>query len=517
VGFKLILLRAGLSMLRLCFYLLLGSTCALESRPFMRVDPEQNVYKDSAGRARFFHGVNYVRKSAPFIPLIGPSGEDSMNSTDAQELVKQGMNAVRLGVMWTGLMPSSSAKDDINTTYLGLAEDIVDLLWSHGIYTVVDLHQDVLSPYICGEGAPLWVNTSFPGALPFPLPLGFKPMTYKPDGLPKCDTWQPVGWSSYYFADATGKSFQAMYSDNTPQKLGTAVETYWTAVAAKFAHHPGVLGYELLNEPWMGDHVKNPDWIISPHKADAVNLFPFYQRLHKAIREVDDQHIIFYSGVELSNRFMQHTSFSVGPGGHEFDDRQSFVFHDYCVFGTDGPGPPAGLPRVLCNGTDQTTVKVRAQDSRRLQTALMMTEFGAVGATPDGIEETKVVTNDADATVPPTSWLYWDWTPGKGPGRNSTHWNVVSRSYAQAVAGYMISQHFDFDSAVFALNFTTNTSVTADTSVYLWAEHYYPAGVDVQVTPPGAVVAQIAPHGITLHNVQNHVPVAVVVTPKRKS
>ena len=41
---------------------------------------------------------------------------------------------------------------------------VVDLLWAHGVYSILDLHQDVLSPRLCGEGAPLWVNAT-PAAL----------------------------------------------------------------------------------------------------------------------------------------------------------------------------------------------------------------------------------------------------------------------------------------------------------------------------------------------------------------
>src|SRR3990167_2706406 len=63
-------------------------------------------------------------------------------------------NVVRLGVMWPGVMPTSGT---VNATYLQVMRGIVDMLGARGIYTIVDLHQDVFSRKFCGEGAPDWL------------------------------------------------------------------------------------------------------------------------------------------------------------------------------------------------------------------------------------------------------------------------------------------------------------------------------------------------------------------------
>ena len=77
--------------------------------------------------------------------------------------------------MWPGAMPEAPGK--LNASYFDQVEHIVDLLWKREIYTIIDLHQDVLSPRICGEGAPLWAQTTREalGGLPFPLPLFLLP------------------------------------------------------------------------------------------------------------------------------------------------------------------------------------------------------------------------------------------------------------------------------------------------------------------------------------------------------
>ena len=62
------------------------------------------------------------------------------------------MNLVRLGVLLVGAWPSSGA---VNASYLA-ATDIAALLAARGVQTLVDLHQDVLSPFFGGEGLPDW-------------------------------------------------------------------------------------------------------------------------------------------------------------------------------------------------------------------------------------------------------------------------------------------------------------------------------------------------------------------------
>ena len=66
-----------------------------------------------------------------------------------------GFNAVRLGYMWSGVMPEENV---YNETYVNLTKGIVENLAKRGIYTLLDMHQDVISSKFCGyDGAPLWV------------------------------------------------------------------------------------------------------------------------------------------------------------------------------------------------------------------------------------------------------------------------------------------------------------------------------------------------------------------------
>ena len=81
------------------------------------------------------------------------------------ELLKgMGVNAVRLMWSWTGLCPRPSY---YNQTYAGVVKGIVARFAAHGIYTLLDMHEDVLSSDFClYDGAPRWVIDKSTAALP---------------------------------------------------------------------------------------------------------------------------------------------------------------------------------------------------------------------------------------------------------------------------------------------------------------------------------------------------------------
>lgn len=128
---------------------------------------------DSFGRVRIFHGVNAVYKVAPYVPLFDHfDPQESLSLQDVHDLYDWGFNFVRLGAMWPGV---EAIRGQYNTTYLAQLEQIVDALAQKDIYTLLDCHQDLLSPQFCGEGVPDWAAIPAPKSLPFPLPaLGFE-------------------------------------------------------------------------------------------------------------------------------------------------------------------------------------------------------------------------------------------------------------------------------------------------------------------------------------------------------
>lgn len=73
-------------------------------------------------------------------------------------------------------------------------------------------------------------------------------------------------------------------------------------------------------------------------KADRENLAPLYKHVHDMVRQVDDNHILFYEPMVSD---LQTVGLPVnGPGGAAYNNRQAFSYHIYCSV-----NDPHGDPR----------------------------------------------------------------------------------------------------------------------------------------------------------------------------
>ena len=129
---------------------------------------------DANGRVVFLHGVNVVYKHAPYIAYPDPGQPWNFSTADASRMQSLGFNVVRLGIEWQALEPGSGGPNQPNVCtagapgnahewnravaerYLSHVAATVKLLADHGIYTLLDMHQDVYNQNFRGEGAPDW-------------------------------------------------------------------------------------------------------------------------------------------------------------------------------------------------------------------------------------------------------------------------------------------------------------------------------------------------------------------------
>ncbi len=88
----------------------------------------------------------------------------------------------------------------------------------------------------------------------------------------------------------------------------------WKIIAGRYEDEPTVAGYDLLNEP-----LPERTGAAKVHKAQ---LEPLYQRVAKAIREVDAKHIIILEGVDWANDWSVFSK--------PFDKNLVYQFHYYC-------------------------------------------------------------------------------------------------------------------------------------------------------------------------------------------
>ncbi|GAA4486065.1 hypothetical protein GCM10023094_41780 [Rhodococcus olei] len=229
-----------------------------------RLTVENRTIKDVDGRTVLLRGVNVNQlndyaDNGTGLPTVMP-----LERNDFARMAALGFNVVRLNVAWSALEPTPGAFD---RAYVERIRTAVSDAKAHGLYTVLDMHQDAWGK-----------SVGTPAGVPCPAPL-------KPgigwDGAPEWATLTD-GWSTCTVggvrevSPAVARAFQAFYDDERGVQ-GHLVAT-WARLAAEFRDEPAVAGYDLLNEP-------NPG-LRDPVTA-ADQLGRFYQRAIDAIRQAE--------------------------------------------------------------------------------------------------------------------------------------------------------------------------------------------------------------------------------------
>jgi endoglycosylceramidase len=449
------------------------------------IHPSGRWHVDAQDRVRMFRGVNIVNKLPPFTPSgMGFGEEDAALMTDA------GFNLVRVGLSYAGIEPSPGRYDD---AYLDDVASTVELLAAHGISSLIEFHQDLFGPAFNGDGFPEWATLT--DDLPRG-PLGGFPMDYQ--GVP-----------------AIARAFDHFWA-NDPAPDGVGLQDHyaraWQRVAQRFASVSGVLGYELMNEPFPGSApCTNTD--SSGCAAFDQSLGSFYNRVIPQIRQVDSNTLIYVE---------PHVWFTYAVQTHLpqlNDDQLGFSFHPY------------GVPAAVFYLANQ-----RAASTNE---ALLASEWGV--RTDASLIRSDAATLDQHRM----SWLYWTWAAnapyGVSPGFPNVPANIadegivrdltqprtapnlhddrlaeLARPYPRAVAGTPTSISFNADTRVFTLLYSTTSPggrrapAAAETEIVLPVRHY-PNGYKISVS---GAVASVAPGPVLrLVNNPNARNVTLQVTP----
>ncbi|XP_004343119.1 endoglycoceramidase [Capsaspora owczarzaki ATCC 30864] len=460
---------------------------------------------DSDGRERYFHGLNVVFKGPPYIPIIDSFDPYlSFSQQDVDALTSFGLNAIRLGVMWPGVMPQDGV---FNETYLDQMQRILDMAAASNMYALVEVHQDCFSEKLCGEGAPWWAVQVDPLTPAFPLPFA-EPYAIDPTtGLPSPADCAKLSWSDYQFSAASADAYQNLYNVGSHANYGFS--THWNRVVQRFKNQTNLLGYELLNEPFAGNLYKDPELMV-PGVADRRNLQPFYDNLNSVIRAQDPDCLIWFESTTWDD--FVPMGFEHAPGGAAFANRSVVSFHYYY--------PP--------NVSPAEQFFSRATDARHLGTGMALTEFN-IDPSASTDASTKMTTTMDVADQYFSSWIGWEYKqyiPMTGYGNsiwfaNGTYnWpliKVLARSYPHAVAGTTTSFHFAAATAVFVLEYTVDTTCTLPTDIFVAESVHYVNGYTVDITPANVVKMTSSTNHIFLSPVSsssNGKFVTVVVRPK---
>jgi endoglycosylceramidase len=381
---------------------------------------------NSDGQVVTLHGLNEVYKIAPGDPLAS-----GFNDDDAAFLAENGFNAVRVGVIWSDLEPDPGV---FNTAYLNSIESTVQTLGNHGIYSIIDFHQDAYSTAFGGEGAPDWaVQTDGLAnpSLPFPYNEFFNPA-------------EQQAWESFWTnADApNGIGLENNYSQMLEY------------VANAFNGNPNVAGFELVNEPSPGISSFLPTLFGNPF-FDSQQLTPFYDQGADAIRAVDPSTPIFFEPNVLSNAGVPTDL------GHVDATNTVLSFHDYCEFDL---GPLGCIPSVS-GIVGNAEAYAEAQGIPAL-----MTEFGATSdqaqilAPMQGADQHLIgwtewaYSGQGDITTsasPPgsESLVYNPADPPTGANINTANLDTLAEPYPQLVSG--TPESYSFDNGTFQFSYST--------------------------------------------------------------
>ena len=234
-----------MSIFAFSLILLLGS-----SLDWVQINLSTKKFVDSYNRTIIFHGVNAVYKIPPFVPdSTNFDPVHSLSELDAQNLSEWGINVVRLGIEWPGVYPS---QNNLNETYLQEIDKIITILAKYDIYTLLDFHQDILSRFFCGEGIPDFLVKTLSPAKDFPKPNPHQMDYDNQTGYPTIQSCLKVGnYFELYYSDKVSKGFQDLYNKSTIAY--NEFLKFCDSVSNYFSKNSNVLGYELINEPWLGD------------------------------------------------------------------------------------------------------------------------------------------------------------------------------------------------------------------------------------------------------------------------
>lgn len=416
------------------------------------VQTDGDRFIDVNGNHVILHGINMVCKDKTK-NYIG-----SWDCKDFQKLKEWGINVIRLGVIWDGIEPEPGLYD---LNYLKEMDKFVKCAKENQIYVFLDMHQDLFSVAF-SDGAPEWATIT--------------------DGL-NHDIGGEV-WSDAYFSSAAVQRSFDNFWNNKLTIVQKGVQTHyielWKMLADRYKSEPYIIGYDLMNEPFVGSLadsfmgllLNNMEEILSYSKdinefselnisekwldADSRNLLlqqfsdsndyaklidvtedllkafdknkltPFYSKLTNAIREVDNESLIFLESNYFGNLGIRSGLNPILDDNNNRVNNQVYAPHGYDVLTDTEYMKNANLSRI------ELIFKRHHETSKRLKMPLMIGEWGA-------FQSFSGLKNQADYTAKlfenflcsDTYWCYNE----KINFENQSFFASINRSYPMKVAG----------------------------------------------------------------------------------
>ena len=378
-----------------------------------RLVGDGTLFRDALGRVVFLRGVNAGGRSkfAPYMPFDYTDSSDFPGKLAKymERAQSWGIDAMRVPFTWAALEPVQGQDD---ADWLSRYDQLVDSAWAHGIWVVVDFHQDIYSEVYCGDGFPAWTVANPPA--------------------PHHDCPQ---WSLQYFNDPNViGAFDAFWANGST--VQDAYAAAWDRMVARYKDKPGVVGFEPLNEPSSGS---------AENDAFSVTTLPdFYTKMVARIRAAAPTSLVFVDptgldGVGASTKMAR----PVGDG-------IVFAPHYY---------PLTSNPEAVLPGLQRW-----ADVGKQWNVPVFVGEFGATNLLPStGPYMAGQWAGFDTVGLSGTEWEYsvatelWNAETDTIVMPDGTEYPVIAqaimRPFARAVAGSGIAQSWDYDGRVFSLSY----------------------------------------------------------------
>ncbi len=453
---------------------------------------------DTYGRQVILHGINLVNKSK----ASGYIGDETIR--DFEQMADWGFNCIRLGVIWDGLEPEPGK---FNRRYLEQIGRQIRWARRSGIYVLLDMHQDLFSAKF-SDGAPTWATLD--------------------EGLPHIAPGEV--WSDAYFTSpAVQKAFDNFWA-NAPALDGVGVQDHyahaWAQVAGRYADDPGVIGYDLMNEPFEGtpgaqmqgrvmarlaellaareggeasaeDLLKR--WATPQGRGELLRAFadfalfkqlldfaepvsqeferarlqPMYQRVARAIREADSNHILFLEPAISTNAGVRSVLALLTDADGKPDRLQAYAPHGYDLVTDTLDVAAASNERV-------TLIFARhAETAERLGLPMLVGEWGAYYNSPDAAPAACFVSSRLEKHL--ASDTYWSYTKDLA---KAALLPAIARPYPMEISGILTSYSADLETHKFTAVWQENTTVTAPTRLY-FPKTYLDGKHRIELEPAG--------------------------------
>lgn len=337
---------------------------------------------DTEGRYVILRGVNLnvlgdYWQANPDVPATAPYNPDHFRI-----MASYGFNCVRLLFHWSKLEPEPGK---INQAYIAEIKQAIEDAAKHGIYIMLDFHQDAYGKYIATpkdvvceqpskgwDGAPEWATFT--------------------DGQSTCQTD-----GSRESPPAVFHAWQNLW-DNKNSIQNNLINA-WAELVKQTASYSNVLGYDLINEPGLG-YSSLPD--------QQRKLSVFYNKLIKAIRSAEKsigapEHIVFF---ETTVTFAGGALPTV-PGA-DFTDDKNIVFAPHNYF------------EVITQGllTIEQGFDLYASLAKTYQSSFLIGEWGVFGDPATDVAKLKRFSASEDKYMIGNTWWQWCQAPGDPHGIN---------------------------------------------------------------------------------------------------